>query len=116
MEIDFDVNTHKFEGTQRLVYYNNSPDTLSRVFYHLYYNAFQPGSMMDLRSRTISDPDRWIGDKIWKLKPEEIGYHQIESLKQDGKKVKFKAVGTILEVDLAKPIPPPHQFYFNHEI
>ncbi|MCZ6694283.1 MAG: M1 family peptidase, partial [Bacteroidetes bacterium] len=78
MEIDFDVNTHKFEGTQRLVYYNNSPDTLSRVFYHLYYNAFQPGSMMDLRSRTISDPDRWIGDKIWKLKPEEIGYHQIE--------------------------------------
>ena len=106
MEIHFDVNTHKFEGTQRLVYYNNSPDTLFRVFYHLYYNAFQPGSMMDLRSRTISDPDRWIGDKIWKLKPEEIGYHQIESLKQDGKKVKFKAVGTILEVDLAKPIPP----------
>ena len=46
MEIDFDVTAHQFTGTQKLVYYNNSPETLDRVFYHLYYNAFQPGSIM----------------------------------------------------------------------
>lgn len=56
MDIRLDVNNHIMTGTQQITYFNNSPDTLSRVFYHLYYNAFQPGSMMDERSRTIIDP------------------------------------------------------------
>ena len=42
MEINVDVNTNRFTGKQRLEYTNNSPDTLSKVFYHLYWNAFQP--------------------------------------------------------------------------
>ena len=53
MEIDFDVASHQFKGKQKLTYTNNSPDELKRVFYHLYFNAFQPGSMMDVRSRDI---------------------------------------------------------------
>ena len=60
MDIDMDVNTNRFTGTQQLVYTNHSPDTLHRVFYHLYFNAFQPGSMMDVRSRTIMEYSvRW---------------------------------------------------------
>ena len=51
MNIDMNVQTNQFTGKQKLEYWNNSPDTLSRVFYHLYFNAFQPGSMMDTRSR-----------------------------------------------------------------
>lgn len=50
MEVDVDVKTFRLKGTQQLKYTNNSPDTLHRVFYHLYFNAFQPGSMMDERS------------------------------------------------------------------
>mgnify|MGYP000748724629 CR=1 FL=1 len=53
MEIDMNVETHQFTGKQSIKYFNNSPDDLNRVFYHLYFNAFQPGSMMDVRSRTI---------------------------------------------------------------
>jgi len=106
MEIDFDVQKHQFSGSQKLKYHNNSEDTLDRVFYHLYFNAFQPGSMMDVRSRTISDPDRRVQDRIWKLKDDEIGYHRIRSLKQEGRKVLFEVVGTILEVELARPIAP----------
>ena len=34
------------------------------MYYHLYFNAFQPGSMMDVRSRTIEDPDRRVLDRI----------------------------------------------------
>ena len=64
MDIDFDAAQHSFVGQQTLTYTNNSPDTLTRVFYHLYFNAFQPGSMMDVRSRTIADPDPRIGDRI----------------------------------------------------
>ena len=106
MDIDFDVIKHQFEGIQKLVLTNNSPDTLDRVFYHLYFNAFQPNSMMDVRSRTIVDPDRRVGDRISKLKSDEQGYLKVSSLKMDGKKVLFKTVGTILEVKLSKPVLP----------
>ncbi|MEZ4721431.1 MAG: M1 family metallopeptidase [Flavobacteriales bacterium] len=115
MEIDFDHTKHRFNGAQKLTYTNNSPDTLNRVFYHLYFNAFQPGSAMDVRSRTIADPDERIKDRIVALKPDEIGYHHIKSLRQDGKKVTHKVEGTVLVVELAKPILPLESTVFEME-
>ncbi|MEY4135209.1 MAG: hypothetical protein RL386_1559 [Bacteroidota bacterium] len=106
MDIDFDVNTHRYSGKQELTYYNNSPDTLTRVFYHLYLNAFQPGSDMDVRSRTIADPDRRVRDRISKLGPLEIGYIKVNSLSQDGVVATPIEEGTILEVDLPRPLLP----------
>lgn len=106
MEIDFDVQTHRYEGSQRVVYQNNSPDVLDKVFYHLYFNAFQPNSMMDMRSRTIADPDSRVRDRIFNLKDNEIGYQKIQSLKQNGVPVRFEVVGTILEVELNEPVQP----------
>ena len=106
MEIDFDVKTHQYDGKQKILYTNNSPDTLNKVFYHLYFNAFQPGSMMDVRSRTIADPDRRVGSRIKALSESEIGFQKINSLVQDGKPTQFEVVGTILEVQLAKAILP----------
>ena len=106
MDIDVDVTNFQYKGTQQLVYTNNSPDKLTRVFYHLYFNAFQPNSQMDVRSRNIQDPDRRVRDRISKLKPEEIGFIKVNSLTQDGKNVTFQVVGTILEVTLDKPINP----------
>jgi len=113
MEIRVDAENHQFKGRQELVYHNNSPDTLHRVFYHLYFNAFQPGSMMDVRSRTIEDPDERVGDRILHLKKDEQGYHKIRSLKQDGKELDYEVAGTILEVDLNEPIPPGEQSTFK---
>ncbi len=104
MEIDVDVKNNTYTGKQKIVYSNNSPDQLNRVFYHLYYNAFQPGSMMDVRSLTIDDPDRRVGDRISKLQKDEIGFIKVKSLTQDGQPVNFEHVGTILEVDLKNPI------------
>jgi Peptidase family M1 domain len=106
MDIDMNVNTYQYKGKQTLVYTNNSPDVLNRVYYHLYFNAFQPGSEMDVRSRTILDPDRRVKDRISKLKPNEIGYIKVNSLFQDGKTLTYKTVGTVLEVNLNKPILP----------
>lgn len=106
MEIEMDVDSHQYSGKQTLHYTNNSPDTLHRVFYHLYFNAFQPGSMMDVRSRTIADPDSRVMDRISKLTPEEIGFLKVNSLKQDGQDLTYRTVGTILEVDLQQPILP----------
>ncbi|WP_203256586.1 M1 family metallopeptidase [Hyunsoonleella ulvae] len=113
MEIDMDVDTYQYKGKQELVYTNNSPGILNKVFYHLYFNAFQPGSEMDVRSRTIADPDSRVGDRISKLKPNEIGYIHVNSLKQNGKSLNFETVGTILEVNLASPIHPGESVTFN---
>ena len=115
MEIDMDVATHRFTGSQELTYFNNSPDTLTRVFYHLYFNAFQPGSMMDMRSLSIDDPDRRVADRISKLTDEEIGYQHINSLKQNGRDVAYNVTGTILEVRLNEPILPGKQAEFDME-
>ncbi len=106
MVVDMDAVNNRYSGTQSLVYHNNSPDTLTRVFYHLYFNAFQPGSEMDVRSRTIEDADPRVGGRISELKPEEIGYLRVQSLEQDGKKVAFNEKGTILVVNLEKPLLP----------
>ncbi|WP_224995369.1 M1 family metallopeptidase [Cesiribacter sp. SM1] len=106
MAVEMDVTTNRYTGTQKLVYHNNSPDTLNRVFYHLYFNAFQPGSEMDTRSRTIEDPDPRVGSRINALKPDEIGYLHAQSLEQDGKAVEFTEEGTILVVNLASPLLP----------
>ena len=113
MNINLDVTSHKVNGTQQLTYQNNSPDTLTKVYYHLYFNAFQPGSMMDVRSRSLPDPDRRVVDRISKLKDDEIGYQHIQTLKQDGKDLVYKVNGTILEVTLAKPILPKGKAVFD---
>ena len=107
MKIDVDADKHQYEGEQTIKYYNNSPDTLTRVFYHLYFNAFQPGSMMDVRSRSLPDPDRRVRDRISKLTPDEIGYIKPTCFEQDGECVKdYKVEGTIMEVPLLKPLLP----------
>ncbi|MCX8019824.1 MAG: M1 family metallopeptidase [Chitinophagaceae bacterium] len=115
MHIDMNVETNRFTGKQKLEYWNNSPDTLTRLYYHLYFNAFQPGSMMDERSRrqgTLSAPggrpdwDGRVRDRILYLKPDEIGYQKILSLRMNGKPQTFKVNETILEVIPDKPIPP----------
>lgn len=109
MDVQMDVKTYQYTGSQKLVYTNNSPDDLNRVFYHLYYNAFQPGSEMDIRLQNIKDPDkRMVEDgesRIASLSESEMGYLHVKSLTQDGQPVSFKEEGTILVVDLSKPIP-----------
>ncbi|WP_218597804.1 M1 family metallopeptidase [Polaribacter sp. NJDZ03] len=104
MDVDVDAKNYQYKGKQTLVYTNNSPDDLDKVFYHLYFNAFQPGSQMDMRSLNIKDPDRRVGDRISKLQPNEIGYIKVNSLKQDGVAVSHETVGTILEVQLNESI------------
>ena len=116
MDIDVDVEKYQYHGKQTINYTNNSPDVLNKVFYHLYFNAFQPGSEMDVRLQNIVDPDSRMVDnegteenpiyesRIAKLTPEEIGFIHVNSLLQDGVAVEYSVQGTVLEVVLAEPI------------
>ncbi|WP_425076364.1 M1 family metallopeptidase [Psychroserpens sp. S379A] len=125
MAIDMDVNSYQFSGKQTITYTNNSPDVLNKVFYHLYFNAFRPDSEMDIRAQNIPDPSRRlvqnVGSKedpiyesrIAKLKPNEIGYIDVESLLQNGTQLNYKVEGTVLEVELNQVIQPGEQVKFD---
>ena len=113
MDIDMDVKSYQYKGIQKLVYTNNSPDVLNKVFYHLYFNAFQPNSQMDIRSKNIKDPDPRVGNRISQLSSSEIGYIKVKSLQQNGVAVSHETVGTILEVTLNQPIQPGESVTFD---
>lgn len=115
MDVRLDVETHIFTGTQKAVYTNNSPDTLHQVYYHLYFNAFQPNSLMDVRSRTIVDPDRRVRDRIYHLDEHEIGYQKVLTLSHNGRKVDYQVEQTVLKVYLDEPVLPHSQAEFNME-
>lgn len=114
MDVDIDAASNSFTGKQKLEYWNNSPDTLSVLYYHLQWNAFQPGSMMDMRSQEIgkriirgrADWDGRVRDRISQLKADEIGYQEVSNLKVNGEVQKTKLYETILKVELTKPILP----------
>lgn len=116
IDVDVDEKNYQYNGQMRLKYTNNSGQSLSKVYLHLYFNAFQPESMMDYRLSNISDPDsrmatnlgtkenpKWES-RISKLKPEQIGYQKIKTLTFNGVNTQFKTDGTILEVTLPSAI------------
>lgn len=115
MKVQLDDQQHQIHGTQEIQYTNHSPDTLYRAFYHLYWNAFQPNSMMDVRSRNLPDPDGRVADRIFHLEDDEIGFQSVESLSQNGKPVDYTMEGTILEVRLSEPIAPGEEVIFQME-
>ena len=126
-----DVNANIIKGSEDLVYTNNSPDTLRKVYFHMYWNAFAPNSAMDIRSRelgknylsvrrgapitsastmtgqdNVQDWDRRVKDRIQNLTPNEIGYQRISQILMNGKVQKLIEHETILEVQLTNPIAP----------
>jgi hypothetical protein len=106
MSVSMDAATHRYTGKQSIVYFNRSPDALTKLYYHLYFNAFQPGSSMDVRSRWIEDPDARVGSRIASLTPDQQGYIYASNVRVNGKAVRFEENETILEVTLDQPIAP----------
>lgn len=125
MDVAIDVKSFTYKGKQEIIYTNNSPDTLKKVYFHLFNNAFQPGSEMDARLQSISDPDKRMvktfktpektsyESRISKLTPTEIGFLKIINFKQDGQSAITKTTGTILEVFLKNPILPNQKSTFT---
>jgi hypothetical protein len=62
--------------------------------------------MMDVRSRSIADPDKRVTDRISKLRPEEVGRQTVSNLKQNGVDLYFETQNTVLRAVLAQPLLP----------
>ena len=129
MDVTVNVTTNIIKGKQTITYTNNSPDTLNRIFIHLFWNAFKPNSMMDVNSRItenlilgtdingkpVKDFDTRFIKRIAEMTPSEQGYCHVLKITNNGKSQKTKHHETILEVDLDKPILPKSSTVFNTE-
>ena len=120
MYIDIDVQNFTYQGNQTLTYINNSPDELKVVYFHLYWNAFKPNSMMDQRvqSQGKNGDSRLQTNGVSRLASipkEEEGAQNIHWIKQNGKDLKFEIQETIMKVELNTPIKPNSSTTFTME-
>ncbi len=94
-------------GKEELVYWNNSTDTLKVVYFHLYQNAFQPGSYYDnLYHNNGQEP------KYGKYEEQGLGT-TIDYISLDGQVVETTLDNSILIVHLNEPILPNTRHTFD---
>ena len=115
IEVDMNHETAQYKGTETVIYTNNSPETLNKVFFHLYYNAFQPGSEMAIRLKNAADKNRRFKVDIDSLKPKQQGFLKVINLTQDGVPLSPEESETILEVPLARPLASGESTTFSLE-
>jgi len=95
-------------GAQRVVYFNNSPDTLYTFALHLYLNAFRPGSRW-------ADADSAEGRRRFNdLRDPDYGYNRIGDVRIMGQAVAaaypFAPDSTIARFLLPRPAAPGDSF------
>jgi hypothetical protein len=126
MRVDVDEVANRITGTQQITYTNNSPDTLRRIFMHLYWNAFRPGTAMDEHSRgteklvvgrtakgeDVVDYDRRFQMRIADMTPAEQGWCHVTDVRVGGKPLAFTEYESILEIKLDKPLLPKQTLAF----
>jgi len=104
-EINARLDESRFElaGGERIVYVNNSPDTLTTFSLHLYLNAFRPGSRW-------SDADSVERRKRFNdLKDPDYAYNHVRNVRIMGETVEpiypFAPDSTIVRFVLPRPLP-----------
>ena len=113
IEVALDHETARYNGTQTVVYTNNSPETLHKVFFHQYFNAFKPGSEMAIRLKNAGDKNRRFKVDIDSLSPKQQGYLKVRGLTQDGIMADVVDSETILEVTLPQALAPGESTAFK---
>ncbi len=93
-------STDIITGDYELKYWNNSPDTLHYLYFHLYQNAFQPHSHM-----TSLYENNHIDIKYGKYEKQGLGT-TVENISIKGESVTTELDNTILKVFLNEPLLP----------
>ena len=105
-EIDasLDEPSGVLSGRQRVLYRNNSPDTLRQLSFHLYLNAFRPGSRW-ADADSLED-NRRFND----LKDPDFGFNHVRNVSVMGQAVEaiypFAPDSTIVRFMLPRPLAP----------
>ena len=108
IEARLDEDQGTLSGTQQVTYHNNSPDTLRTVSFHLYLNAFRPGSRW-------ADADSMEGRRRFNdLRDPDFGFNRVSEVSIGGVPVTavypFAPDSTIVRFSLPAPVPPGGRF------
>lgn len=112
-DVAYTINANINERTDQVIaslsleYTNNSPDTLTFVYFHLYQNAFQPGSYAEALNIANDNIPRW-----GPYEKENKGT-VITTLKVNGEEVRTELDNTILKVWLKEALLPNTVAQFN---
>ncbi|WP_206733655.1 M1 family metallopeptidase [Pseudoxanthomonas composti] len=106
IQVRLDEPTRQVSGTERIVYHNNSPDSLPYLWLLLDQNRFKRDSLDNL-SRTVSGSSISLNQvRRAKRYQEWEGGFTIASVKDGtGKALAFHVVDSLLRVDLAQAVP-----------
>ncbi len=107
IKADVDEKTDIINGSEELTYTNNSPDTLSFVYFHLYQNAFQPGSYTDMLHKANNFQVKYGAY-------EQAGLGTVISKIQiNNTDLKTELDNTILKATLLSPLKPGESVKFS---
>lgn len=100
IKAELNDNSDIITGHEELIYWNNSPYTISYVYFHLYNNAQTKGSYLaDLYKN--NNYDLHFG----RYRDNGLGT-VVEAISTNGKALRTELDNTIMKVYLAKPLPP----------
>ena len=107
IKANVDERTDIITAQETLSYWNNSPNDLDYVYFHLYQNAYQPESYHAELNEQNSNKLKY-GPYEQEKKGTEV--HSIES---NGKKLQSQLDNTILKVFLNEPLKSGESMVFN---
>ncbi len=136
-EVSYDIDAHliedsrRIEGSERISYTNNSPDTLRFLWLQLDQNRYRQDSMAELtqafadssrRGPKLEDsgedkpPQISLGElrRQQFMADNEIGY-QIRTVRGNDGDLAHTINGTLMRVDLAQPLEPGQDVEFTVE-
>jgi hypothetical protein len=121
IDAKYDPKTHTVEAQETLTYKNQTGVALDRFPFHLYQNAFQPGStfMREVRWGGGTRDNKGTWDKKLEAS-EEISKLEVDGMGDLTSAMKFISPDdgnptdkTVMEVQLPKPVPPGGEITFR---
>ncbi|MBI3135121.1 MAG: M1 family metallopeptidase [Bacteroidetes bacterium] len=115
IQVTLNDEKQQIQGKETVTYINNSPDPLAYLWLQLDQNIQKPDSDNNLTEtgdiESLASP--WALNGRLKSMEFDGGYKDLEVTDAEGNKLPFTVVGTMMRIDLDKPLLNGSSFSFN---
>ncbi|MFN5459723.1 MAG: M1 family metallopeptidase, partial [Bacteroidota bacterium] len=121
-QVDYTINVKLDEtwpnpsltGSEKITYYNNSPDALNYLWIQMDQNIFMKNSLSNTADTDEKPKDMSFNSFTRKMNYEfDGGYKNVKVKDSKGKDLNFVVQGTMMRVDLPSPIKSKQSFVFT---